>query len=191
MHYTFHHIPKTGGSSLRIRLEDRADKKQICKLDYAIGHNTTKRTPGTHFVWLRHPLARDISHFNYDMGKDEAKFDNFQKSCESLAGNFMTLWIHKNYLLNDQNVNIEKKYQIVRQCLKNNFAKVFCIEDFEDSWNHVADMLKLDREPRLNTNRSDIDYKKYADRKNLSEQFLVWHKNYNSYDYALYKEFCT
>ena len=36
MHYCFHHIPKTGGSSLRKRLEDRAGKGQISKLDYEI-----------------------------------------------------------------------------------------------------------------------------------------------------------
>ena len=112
MHYCFHHIPKTGGSSLRMRLEDRADKQQISKLDYAIGHNTTKRIPGTHFVWLREPLDRDISHFNYDMGKGEASSDNFEQSCKSLAGNFVTLWIYKNYLLNDPNVDREERDKI-------------------------------------------------------------------------------
>ena len=110
MHYCFHHIPKTGGSSLRMRLEDRADKKQISKLDYAIGHNTTMRTPGTHFIWLRDPLHRDISHFNYDMEKGEAKAKTFEQSCEQLAGNFVTLWIYKNYLLNEPTTQIEIKY---------------------------------------------------------------------------------
>ena len=162
MHYCFHHIPKTGGSSLRIRLEDRADKKQISKFDYAIGHNTTKRTPGIHFVWLREPLDRDISHFNYDMEKGEANSDNFEESYASLAGNFMILWMYKNYLLNDHNVDIETKYHTVRQSLKNNFTKVFCTKNFEDSWNYVADTLEVDREPRLSTNRSNEDYKKYA-----------------------------
>tara|TARA_B100000427_G_C15376073_1_gene536654 strand:+ start:183 stop:758 length:576 start_codon:yes stop_codon:yes gene_type:complete len=191
MHYCFHHIPKTGGSSLRIRLEDRADKKQISKFDYAIGHNTTKRTPGIHFVWLREPLDRDISHFNYDMEKGEANSDNFEESYASLAGNFMILWMYKNYLLNDHNVDIETKYHTVRQSLKNNFTKVFCTKNFEDSWNYVADTLEVDREPRLSTNRSNEDYKKYADRKNLSKDFIAWHRAYNLYDYKLYEEFCT
>ena len=87
--------------------------------------------------------------------------------------------------------DIGTKYQIVKKGLQNNFAKVFCTEKFEDSWNYIADLLKLDMEPRLNTNRSDKDYKKNINRKNLSEQFIAWHKNYNSYDYALYEEFCT
>jgi len=191
MHYCFHHIPKTGGSSLRIRLEDRADKKQISKFNYAIGHNTTVRTPGTHFVWLRDPLDRDISHFNYDMGKGEAHSDVFEDSCRQLAGNFVILWIHKNYLLLDPNAEIEKKYQTVRQALKNNFSKVFSIENFEESWNEVAGILEVDQEPRLNTNRSNSDYKKYANRKNLSKDFISWHRTYNNYDYDLYKEFCT
>ena len=191
MHYCFHHIPKTGGSSLRIRLEDRADKKQISKLNFAIGHNTTKRTPGTHFVWLRDPLERDISHFNYDMSKGESNFVNFEQNCKSMAGNFITLWLFENYLLNDPNVDIGTKYQMVKQGLQNNFAKVFCTEKFEDSWNYITDLLKLDKEPRLNTNRSNKDYKKHSNRKHLSEKFVTWHKNYNSYDYALYKEFCA
>ena len=191
MHHCFHHIPKTGGSSLRIRLEDRADKKQISKLDYAVGHNTTAKTPGTHFVWLRDPLDRDISHFNYDMGKNEARANTFEESCKLLAGNFMTLWIYKDYLLLNPTDNGEIKYQSVRQALKSNFEKVFSIENFEQSWDQVADILKVDREPRLNTNRSNEDYKKYADRKNLSEEFISWHKDYNSHDYLLYQEFCT
>ena len=191
MHYCFHHIPKTGGSSLRIRLEDRADKKQISKLDYAVGHNTTAKTPGTHFVWLRDPLDRDISHFNYDMEKDEAQANTFEESCKLLAGNFMTLWIYKDYLLSGPTDDVETKYQSVRQALKDNFVKVFSIENFEQSWNEVADILKVDREPRLNTNRSNEDYKKYTNKKNLSKEFISWHKDYNSYDYLLYQEFCT
>ncbi len=91
----------------------------------------------------------------------------------------------------DPNVDIESKYQTVRQSLKNNFAKVFCLKNFEDSWTYVADILKIDREPRLSTNRSNEDYKKYADRKNLSQEFIEWHRVYNMYDYKLYKEFCA
>ena len=191
MHYTFHHLPKTGGSTLRIRLEDRADKKQISKLDYAIGHNTTKRTPGTHFIWLRDPLDRDISQFNYDMSKNEAEANTFEDTCRLLAGNFITLWVYKNYLLQDPTVDINSKYITVQQCLKNNFQKVFSTENFEQSWNEIADLLKIDREPRLNTNRSHIDYKKYIDKKKLSKEFINWHKSYNHYDYKLYEEFCT
>ena len=189
MHYCFHHIPKTGGSSLRMRLEDRADKGQISKLDYAIGHNSTKNTPGTHFVWLRDPLDRDISQFNYDMEKGEAKADSFEQSCQQLAGNFIILWIYKNYLLQDPNVDIGSKYQTVRQSLKTNFKKVYTLDNFEQSWNEIAELLNLDKEPRLNTNRSNKDYKKYIDRKDLSEEFIQWHKTYNSYDYKLWKEF--
>ena len=189
MHYCFHHIPKTGGSSLRMRLEDRADKGQISKLDYAIGHNSTKNTPGTHFVWLREPLDRDISQFNYDMEKGEAKADSFEQSCQQLAGNFIILWIYKNYLLQDPNVDIGSKYQTVRQSLKTNFKKVYTLDNFEQSWNEIAELLNLDKEPRLNTNRSNKDYKKYIDRKDLSEEFIQWHKTYNSYDYELWKEF--
>ena len=174
-----------------MRLEDRADKKQISKLDYAVGHNSTFRTPGTHFVWLRDPLDRDISHYNYDMGKGDIDGDTFVEHCQKLAGNFMVLWLYKNYLCLDPNTPIEEKYNTVRKALRNTFKKVFSIEKFEDSWNEVADLLKLEREPRLSTNRSNEDYKKFADRKNLTEDFISWHKQYNNYDYKLYQEFCA
>ena len=191
MHYCLHHIPKTGGSSLRIRLEDRANKKQISKLDYAVGHNSTVRTPGTHFVWLRDPLDRDISHYNYDKGKGDIEGYTFVEHCQKLAGNFMVLWLYKEYLCLDPNTPMEEKYNTVRDALNNTFKKVFCLEKFEDSWNEVADILKIEREPRLNTNRSNKDYEKFADRKNLSEEFISWHKEYNNYDYKLFQEFCT
>jgi hypothetical protein len=54
----------------------------------------------------------------------------------------------------------------------------------------VADILKVDREPRLNTNRSDADYKKYTCRQDLNAEFLDWHQQHNSFDYMLYNEFC-
>ena len=191
MHHCFHHIPKTGGSSLRLRLEDRVDKKQISKLDYAVGHNTTVRTPGTHFLWLRDPLDRDLSHYNYDMGKGEAQATSFEESCQKLAGNFVILWLYEKYLRYEPNADIETKYNTVRQALHTKIQKVFCLENFEDSWNQVADILEVDREPRQNTNRSNEDYKKYADKKNLSAEFISWHRSYNHYDYLLYEEFCT
>ena len=191
MHYTFHHVPKTGGSSLRIRLEDRAEKKQVSKLDYAVGHNSTVRTPGTHFVWLRDPLARDISHYNYDMGKGDIEGDTFVEHCHKLLGNFMVLWLYKNYLCLDPNVDMETKYNTVRQTLHNSFQKVFSLERFEESWDYISEMMKIDKEPRLNTNRSNEDYKKYVSKKDLSEEFISWHQQHNSYDYSLYKEFCT
>ena len=191
MHYCFHHIPKTGGSSLRIRLEDRAEKKQISKLDYAVGHNSTIRTPGTHFVWLRDPLDRDISHYNYDMGKGDIEDDSFQTHCKKLAGNFMILWLYKNYLCEDPNTTIENKYDVVRNCLTKRFSKVYSLKNFEDSWNEIADKLKLDREPRLNTNRSNEDYKKTVSKKDLDKEFLNWHNEHNRYDYLLYQEFCA
>ena len=191
MHYCFHHVPKTGGSSLRLRLEDRAEKKQISKLDYAVGHNTTCRTPGTHFVWLRDPLDRDISNYNYDMSKGDVDSNSFQEHIRQLAGNFVILWLYKNYLCLDASDDIEKKYNTVRRCLKNDFEKVFALKNFEQSWNEIADLLKVDREPRLNTNRSTEDYKKYISKQDLDHEFISWHITHNSYDYKLYNEFCA
>ena len=72
----------------------------------------------------------------------------------------------------------------------NNFQKVFSTENLEQSWNEITNFLKIDREPRLNTNRSHSDYKNLVSKENLSEEFLNWHKDYNKYDYKLFKEFC-
>ena len=35
------------------------------------------------------------------------------------------------------------------------------------------------------------DYKKYADKKDLNDEFISWHQSYNNYDYKLYHEFCA
>ena len=113
MQYCFHHIPKTAGSSLQLRLAHRESLGQLPKGSTLVvyplydkmsfyrvsddpnfnpdepiktaflrtyekperkdgnativcGHYTNITQPGEHYVWLRHPLHRDISHFNYD-----------------------------------------------------------------------------------------------------------------------------
>ena len=53
----------------------------------------------------------------------------------------------------------------------------------------LLDELKIDREPRLSTNRSNEDYKKVAVKNKLTNDFISWHKQYNNYDYLLYEEF--
>tara|TARA_B100001057_G_scaffold51630_1_gene45869 strand:- start:258 stop:635 length:378 start_codon:yes stop_codon:yes gene_type:complete len=125
------------------------------------------------------------------MGKGDIEGATFVQHCHNLAGNFMVLWLYKNYLCLDPNAPIGDKYNTVRDTLQNTFQKVFSLEKFEDSWNHVSEILKVEPEPRLNTNRSNHDYKKYVQKKNLSEDFISWHRTYNRYDYLLYEEFCT
>ena len=122
MQYCFHHIPKTAGSSLQLRLAHRESLGQLPKGSTLVvyplydkmrfyrvsddpnfnpdepiktaflrtyekperkdgnativcGHYTNITQPGEHYVWLRHPLHRDISHFNYDLnyGHEESK----------------------------------------------------------------------------------------------------------------------
>ncbi len=51
-------------------------------------------------------------------------------------------------------------------------------------------MLNIDKEPRLSSNRSNKDYQKIQKLSDLSEEFKVWHRSYNNYDYLLYEEFC-
>ena len=190
MRYCFHHLPKTAGSSLRIRLEHRASIGQLDKFSYGLGHNISVNTIGTHFTWLRHPLHRDISHFNYDFNKNENISDTFEDNCTKLAGNFITLWFHSKYLKQSSSMAIKDKYEHVRTALRNNFLKVYNADNFENSWDDVAKILKIDTEPRLSTNQSNKDYKKIVNFSNLTEDFISWHKDYNEYDYKLYNEFC-
>ena len=63
-------------------------------------------------------------------------------------------------------------------------------DKFEESWTSVAQELKIDAEPRLNSNQSDKDYQKVVKFSDLKDDFKTWHKSYNSYDYMLYEEFC-
>ena len=56
--------------------------------------------------------------------------------------------------------------------------------------NEVAQELKIDPEPRLNSNQSDKDYQKVQKFSDLKDDFKSWHRSYNSYDYMLYEEFC-
>ena len=52
MRYCFHHIPKTGGSTLKARLNHRASIGQIDKFSYAIGHNISVSTIGKHSLLI-------------------------------------------------------------------------------------------------------------------------------------------
>ena len=235
MQYCFHHIPKTAGSSLQLRLSHREfigqlpkgstlvvyplyheqrfyrvseDKnfnpketikeaflrtyKQKNKGDASIvmGHYTNVSQPGKHYTWLRHPLHRDISHFNYDYEYGHQLIDDFVTHLSMIAGNFLVLWLYGKYLGRTDFLSIEKKYNIVRSALKK-FEKVYDSDKFENSWKEIAKELNVSVNPKLNSNRVKKDYKQKIKFSDLTEDFKLWHQSYNSYDYLLYEEFCT
>ena len=236
MQYCFHHIPKTAGSSLQLRLAHREHIGQLPRgstmvvyplfgdmrfyrvsqdPDFSVdepikkaflrtynqprtegnasivcGHYTTSAQPGRHFTWLREPLDRDISHFNYDCNYNHQLSDNFAEHLAQMAGNFMVLWLWGKYMSKDTNAPIEEKYAGVRQRLKTKFERVYDSDCFEDSWTDLAHMLEVDVEPRLNSNRVDVNYKKIVSRKELDDDFVSWHYVYNHWDNLLYEEFC-
>lgn len=154
------------------------------------GHYTTSAQPGRHFTWLREPLARDISHFNYDHNYDHHLSEDFVKHLSQMAGNFMVLWLWGKYLGRSVNAPIEEKYAGVRKCLREKFERVYDSDQFEDSWTDLSAMLKVDVDPRLNSNESGKSYKKIITKKELSDEFIDWHRSYNRWDYLLYEEFC-
>ena len=236
MQYCFHHIPKTAGSSLQLRLAHREHVGQLPKGSTLVvyplygdrryyrvsadpefnpkepikkaflrtyknktegdativsGHYTNTEQPGKHFTWLRHPLHRDISHFNYDCNYGNELDKDFAVHLAMMAGNFMTLWIYEKYLGQTNPLPIETKYKRARTALKNNFVKVFDSDNFENSWNYIAKELNITPEPRLHSNRAGESYTRLVKYSDLPNEFITWHQGYNQYDYRLYEEFCT
>ena len=155
------------------------------------GHYTNINQDGKHYTWLRNPLTRDISHFNYDLNYGHEESKDFATHLSSMAGNFIVLWLYGKYCQLSETGDIEKKYNIVRKTLQTKFTKVFASEHFEKSWDELADELKVDVEPRLNSNESGKAYDEKIKLSDLSEDFKTWHRSYNLYDYKLYEEFCT
>jgi len=236
MEYCFHHIPKTAGSSLQLRLAHREHIGQLPKGSTLVvyplyddvryyrvsedalfdadkpikeaflrtykkgtavgsstivcGHYTNISQPGQHMTWLRYPLARDVSHFNYDYKYGNQLDNDFVQHLSMMSGNFMVLWLYGKYIGRHDSVSMEARYETVRIVLKEKFLKVYDSDKFEESWNEVADILKIDPEPRLSSNQSDKDYQKIQKLEDLSEEFKTWHRSYNHYDYKLYEEFC-
>ncbi len=236
MQYCFHHIPKTAGSSLQLRLAHREYIGQLPKgstlvvyplygdrryyrvsedpafnpkepikqaflrtyenksegnASIVCGHYTNSEQPGKHYTWLRHPLHRDISHFNYDSNYGHQLDDDFVTHLSMIAGNFLVLWIYGKYLGLKEPTSIENKYKIVQKTLKEKFVKVYDSDKFEKSWDEIAKELNVTPEPRLHSNRAGESYNRLVKFSNLSKDFINWHRGYNNYDYLLYEEFCT
>lgn len=156
-----------------------------------MGHYTNVSQPGDHYVWLRHPLERDISHFNYDCKYGNELSQNFSTHLSAMSGNFMTLWLYGKYLGRHDSVSMEQRYNTVREALKTKFKKVFDTKNFDRDWKHLSASMNVSEKPMLKSNQGDKDYnvvQKYSD---LDENFKHWHKDYNQYDYRLYEEFCA
>jgi len=236
MEYCFHHIPKTAGSSLQLRLAHREsigqlpsgstlvvyplyndmrfyrvsedpdfDSDQPIKSAFlrtykrsnpvgnasiVCGHYTNISQPGTHITWLRHPLARDVSHFNYDCKYGHELSKDFATHFSMMSGNFIVLWLYGRYIGRHDSIPMENRYQTVRKVLKEKFFRVYDSDCFEESWNEVAEMLKIDPEPRLSSNRADKDYQTVQKFSEITDEFKTWHQSYNRFDYLLYEEFC-
>ena len=235
MKYCFHHIPKTAGSSLQLRLSHRehigqlpegstlvvypmgADTRfyRVCEdkdfnedesiktaflrtykrprtkrsASIVMGHLTTVGQAGEHFTWLRHPLERDVSHYNYDRKFGNTVAEDFETHGRSLAGNFQTAWLYKFYLGNMDTPPMEKMFSVVKDTLHNKFKKVWTSNNFEASWDFIANMLDVDIEPRLQSNIGGKEYNKSISVDKLDSKFINWHEKHNSFDYELYELF--
>ena len=236
MEYCFHHIPKTAGSSLQLRLAHRESIGQLPagstlvvyplydgvrfyrvsedpgfdpnkpikdaflrtyknsnstgSASIVMGHYTNITQPGRHFLWLRDPLYRDLSHFNYDCKFGHQLSPDFPTHLSQMSGNFMTLWLYGRYIGRHDSVSMEDRYKTVQKVLQEKNITVYDSDRFEESWTAIAKMLNVDLEPRLNSNQADRDYQKVATYTDLTEEFKNWHRAYNHFDYLLYEEFC-
>ena len=236
MEYCFHHIPKTAGSSLQLRLAHRESIGQLPSgstlvvyplydgvrfyrvsedpsfdpdkpikdaflrtyqnsnstgsATIVIGHYTNITQPGRHFLWLREPLHRDVSHYNYDCKFGHELDKDFATHLAKMSGNFIVLWLYGKYIGRHDSVSMEARYETVRRVLREKNVTVYDSDRFEESWTDIAKMLSVDVEPRLNSNQSKKDYQKVVSYSDLSDEFISWHRSYNHFDYLLYEEFC-
>ena len=171
MEYCFHHIPKTAGSTLQLRLAHREHIGQLAKgstlvvyplydgmrfyrvsedaefnpdkpikeaflrtykkgsavgkSNIVCGHYTNISQPGEHITWLRDPLARDVSHFNYDCKYGHELSRDFATHLSQMSGNFLVLWLFGKYIGRHDSTTMEDRYNTVRKVLveKINIAK--------------------------------------------------------------------
>jgi len=155
------------------------------------GHHTTIHQDGKHYTWFRDPLKRDVSHFNYDYKYGYQESDDFATHLSLMTGNFLVLWLYGKYCKLSETADIEKKYNVVRKALKEKNVKVYDSDNFENSWTEIADELKVEVEPRLNSNEGGKAYEQLINYSDMTDEFKIWHRSYNHYDYLLYEEFCT
>ena len=165
--------------------------KSLGHASIVCGHSTTMHQDGKHYTWFRHPLKRDISHFNYDSKFSNEESTDFATHLTLMNGNFLVLWLYSKYCSLSATSDIKEKYDVVRKTLKEKFVKVYDSDDFENSWTEIADELKVEVEPRLNSNEGGKAYEQLINYSDMTEEFKIWHRSYNHYDYLLYEEFCT
>ena len=165
--------------------------KSLGHASIVCGHSTTMHQDGKHYTWFRHPLKRDISHFNYDSKFSNEESTDFATHLTLMNGNFLVLWLYSKYCSLSATSDIKEKYDVVRKTLKEKSVKVYDSDDFENSWTEIADELKVEVEPRLNSNEGGKAYEQLINYSNMTDEFKVWHRSYNHYDYLLYEEFCT
>jgi hypothetical protein len=84
-----------------------------------------------------------IAKYGHELSKD------FATHFSMMSGNFIVLWLYGRYIGRHDSVPMENRYETVRKVLKEKFFRVYDSDRFEESWNEVAEMLKIDPEPRL------------------------------------------
>ena len=91
--YNFLHIPKTGGSTLRMNIKNQ-------KVDFTIdmNHETKYKKGNRNITFIRHPINRTISHFS-EMNNNTKEGLSFKNWFDERYFNFQTKWL-LNQVLN-------------------------------------------------------------------------------------------
>ena len=95
------------------------DAKIVC------GHYTNITQPGKHYIWLREPLVRDVSHFNYDCKYGHELSRDFATHLSQMSGNFLVLWLFGKYIGRHDSTTMEDRYNTVRKVLKEKIYRIY------------------------------------------------------------------
>jgi len=214
--YVYLHMPKTGGQSLRDNFAkemglnnfiytgesstpgDGTGRSGKLKntLRIIMGHGVNHHThecvgnrPVRHITFLRSPIERMVSHYNYDMwhhyinkGKKQISLDDWFK--ERHYPNYMVNYIYGRFIMGPDIDNEKKKFDIVMKKLET-FWFVGIYEAFDVISVAMARHFHI-RYRNLHKNKTS-DYSNKVDILKLNGYIIEQYNHLFQYDYELYE----
>lgn len=145
----------------------------------AMGHLIDHTWPGEHLTWIRNPLERDISHFNYDLN-----LGRHTKSWRDWNGvtppNWICMWLYTQYLKQPY-TDDEHMFEAVTNCKLN----IRTLENLEKDYASMCVNLNINVS-KANDN-SSMKKGKMISIGDMSYDDIENHKVENYYDWKLYE----